>query len=112
MVGGKAFGRLLSCSCWVCSDAGKKINSRKRFIVTNILGLLLVACVMTASVQDRDGASHLVGPVPVHPIRFVFTEAGFAGRLVVRVERFVAMTVHIVCKPPGQGGRGDPSAVG
>jgi transposase len=37
-------------------DAGKKVNGRKRFIITDTLGLLLVVCVMAASVQDRDGA--------------------------------------------------------
>jgi transposase len=37
-------------------DAGKKINGRKRFIVTHTLGLLVVVCVMAASWQDRDGA--------------------------------------------------------
>ncbi|WP_239175779.1 transposase, partial [Actinoplanes cyaneus] len=37
-------------------DAGKKINGRKRFIVTDTLGLLVVVCVMSASWQDRDGA--------------------------------------------------------
>ncbi|WP_306370104.1 IS5 family transposase [Nocardiopsis sp. CC223A] len=35
-------------------DAGKKVNGRKRFIVTDTLGLLLVVCVMAASVQDHD----------------------------------------------------------
>src|SRR5699024_7856367 len=37
-------------------DAGKKVNGRKRFIVTDTSGLLLVVGVMAASVQDRDGA--------------------------------------------------------
>jgi hypothetical protein len=37
-------------------DAGKKINGRKRFIVTGTLGLLIVVVVLAASVQDRDGA--------------------------------------------------------
>jgi hypothetical protein len=36
--------------------AGKKINGRKRFIVTDTLGLLIVVVVLAASVQDRDGA--------------------------------------------------------
>jgi hypothetical protein len=36
-------------------DAGKKINGRKRFIVTS-LGLLIAVVVLAASVQDRDGA--------------------------------------------------------
>ena len=38
------------------NDAGKKVNGRKRFIVTDPLGLLIVVCVMAASWQDRDGA--------------------------------------------------------
>ena len=37
-------------------DAGKKINGRKRFIVTDTLGLLLTVVVLSAAVQDRDGA--------------------------------------------------------
>jgi hypothetical protein len=37
-------------------DAGKKVNGGQRFIITDTLGLLLVVCVMAASVQDRDGA--------------------------------------------------------
>src|SRR5512135_2017515 len=40
-------------------DAGKKVNGRKRFIVTDTLGLLLVVMVCTASVADRDGAKAL-----------------------------------------------------
>lgn len=36
-------------------DAGKKINGRKRHIVTDTLGLLIVALVTTAGLQDRDG---------------------------------------------------------
>ncbi|MEV0568440.1 transposase [Dactylosporangium sp. NPDC050588] len=37
-------------------DAGKKINGRKRFIVTDTPGVLIVVIVLAASVQDRDGA--------------------------------------------------------
>ena len=36
-------------------DAGKKVNGRKRHIVTDTIGLLLVVVVTAASVQDRDG---------------------------------------------------------
>jgi hypothetical protein len=36
-------------------DAGKKINGRKRFIVTDTIGLLIAVSVVAASVQDRDG---------------------------------------------------------
>lgn len=33
-------------------DAGKKINGKQRFIVTDTLGLLIVVVVLAASVQD------------------------------------------------------------
>ena len=37
-------------------DAGKKIQGRKRHILVDTMGLLLVVVVTAASVQDRDGA--------------------------------------------------------
>lgn len=37
-------------------DAGKKINGRKRHILTDTLGLLVAVVVHTADIQDRDGA--------------------------------------------------------
>lgn len=37
-------------------DAGKKVKGRKRFLVTDTLGLLVAIHVVAASVQDRDGA--------------------------------------------------------
>ena len=41
----------------VCGyDAGKETKGRKRHIVTDILGLLLVIVVHAANIQDRDGA--------------------------------------------------------
>jgi hypothetical protein len=51
-------------------DAGKKINGRKRFIVTDTLGLLIVVVVLAASVQDRDGANTiLLSAYLISPIR-------------------------------------------
>jgi hypothetical protein len=35
---------------------GKKVSGRKRHIIVDTLGLLLVVSVTAASVQDRDGA--------------------------------------------------------
>ncbi len=53
-------------------DAGKKINGRKRFIVTDTLGLLVVVCVMSAACQDRDGAkTTLLSTYLFTPIRHV-----------------------------------------
>jgi transposase len=58
-------------------DAGKKVNGRKRFIVTDTLGLLIAVSVVAASVQDRDGAKFaLLCTYLATPIRFVFADGG------------------------------------
>jgi transposase len=86
-------------------DAGKRINGRKRFIVTDTLGLLIVVVVTAASVQDRDGAkTTLLSMYLTVPVRFVFADAGFAGRLVDWAAAILRTTLHIVRKPEGQRG--------
>ncbi|GII94750.1 transposase [Sinosporangium siamense] len=86
-------------------DANKKINGRKRFIVTDTLGLLLAACAMAASVQDRDGAKTTrLSLYLMTPVRFVFADAGFAGALVGWTRRILSSTLHIVRKAPGRSG--------
>ena len=86
-------------------DAGKKVNGRKRFIVTDTLGLLVSVTVLAASWQDRDGAkTALLGIYLFTPIRYVFADQGFAGRLVEWAARTLGMVIDIVRKPEGQRG--------
>ncbi len=87
-------------------DAGKKVNGRKRFIVTDTLGLLITVTVCAASVQDRDGAKGaLLGLLlTTSRCRFVFADAGFAGRLVEWAQAVLHIIVEIVRKPAGQKG--------
>ena len=44
-------------------DAGKKVNGRKRHVVVDTMGLLLLVLITSASVQDRDGARTLLDRV-------------------------------------------------
>jgi transposase len=86
-------------------DAGKKVNGRKRFIVTDTLGLLLTVMVCTAGRQDRDGAKAvLLATYLTTPVRFVFADGAFAGRLLDWAQTILATTLHIVRKPAGQRG--------
>src|SRR5215213_8608014 len=86
-------------------DGGKKINGRKRFIVTDTLGLLLTVVVLTAGVQDRDGAKPVLLDTRLRTrVRFVFADGGFAGRLLDWAQTILATTLHIVRKPAGQQG--------
>jgi transposase len=86
-------------------DAGKKVGGRKRFIVTDTLGLLIVVCVMAASVQDRDGAKGtLLDLYQTIGVRYVLADGGFAGVLVGWCARILKLTLDIVRKPKGQKG--------
>jgi transposase len=87
-------------------DAGKKVNGRKRHIVTDTLGLLLVVAVTAASVQDRDGGGDVLRLVHrwFPSLRHVFADGGYAGRLVAKAKRYWNLTIEVVAKPPGQRG--------
>jgi transposase len=62
-------------------DAGKKINGRKRHILTDTAGHLVAAQVHAADIQDRDGAPHLLVAIRyLFPwLRHVFADGGYAG---------------------------------
>ncbi|MFI7223850.1 IS5 family transposase [Nonomuraea angiospora] len=86
-------------------DAGKKVNGRKRFIITDTTGLLITVAVMAASWQDRDGAkTALLSAYLTTPIRYVFADQGFAGRLVDWARETLRTTLEIVRKPADQRG--------
>ena len=65
-------------------DAGKKINGRKRHIVVDTIGLLLIVMVSAASVQDRDGGRGILGALhrALGSVRHVFADGGYRGQLV------------------------------
>lgn len=70
------------------------------------MGSLITVMVCAASVQDRDGAkSALLGTyLSARRCRFVFADAGFAGRLVEWAARVLRIFMHIVRKPEGRKG--------
>ncbi|WP_263108122.1 IS5 family transposase [Kitasatospora sp. DSM 101779] len=87
-------------------DAGKKIKGRKRFLVTDTLGLLVAVHVVAASIQDRDGARRpLLWARLDHPrIQKFWADQGFAGRLVDWTARILGRELDIVRKAPDQRG--------
>ncbi|WP_231406715.1 IS5 family transposase [Streptomyces sp. MC1] len=60
-------------------DAGKKINGRKRHLLTDTLGLLLAALVTPASTTDRDAARILLPAAKKHFRRLVRVEVRGGG---------------------------------
>lgn len=65
-------------------DAGKKINGRKRHILVDTMGLILMVVVHAASIQHRDGAKLVFDKIfHVFPkLHLIWADAGYAGLLV------------------------------
>jgi len=65
-------------------DAGKKVKGRKRHILVDTLGLLLKAKVLTADVQDRDGAQMLFSEIKeqMPRLRLIWADGGYRGKLI------------------------------
>jgi len=79
-------------------DAGKKVNGRKRHIVVDTLGLLLLVMVHRADIQDRDGACDLLQKLSelMTRLRLVWGDGGYVGFLVTWAKRAFNWTIEIV----------------
>jgi len=62
-------------------DAGKKIQGRKRHILMDTLGLIVIVVVTAASVQERDGAKRLFNSLTgsCKKIRRIWVGGGYRG---------------------------------
>ena len=60
------------------------MNGRKRHILVDTLGLLLAVVVTAASVQDRDGATDLLGCLghKLWRLRLIWADQAYAGDLI------------------------------
>jgi transposase len=85
-------------------DAGKKVNGRKRHIVVDTIGLLVVVLVTAASVQDRDGGLRILdrAKMAMPSIALVWADGGYAGKLIAWVKQHCQILLKIVRKPEGQ----------
>ncbi|MGW1092841.1 IS5 family transposase [Streptomyces sp. NPDC002596] len=80
-------------------DGGKLINGRKRHIVTDCLGLLLlVVAVTAANVGDREAATGLLTRLrELHrDICLVWADGGYTGALIDWAREKLALTVEVV----------------
>ena len=85
-------------------DAGKKVNGRKRHIVVDTIGLLIVVMVTTAAVQDRDGGRRVLdkAKTAMPSLALVWADGGYAGRAVAFAQQALRIVLQIVRKPRGQ----------
>jgi putative transposase len=87
-------------------DSAKQVKGRKRHIIVDTLGLLLLVSVTAASVQDSDeGQSVLIDLAHrFQRIRCVFADQGYKAWLVDWVGCWLSFVLEIVSKPPDQVG--------
>lgn len=79
-------------------DAGKKIKGRKRHILVDTMGLLLLVVVHVANVQDRDGARLLLDKAKgLFPrLRRIWADGGYAGKLIGWVQATCGWVLEII----------------
>ncbi len=65
-------------------DAGKKVNGRKRHIVVDTMGLLLIVLVTAASVQDKPGGklllTQLYQRLQLPRLQLIWADGGYRGQ--------------------------------
>ncbi len=79
-------------------DAGKKIKGRKRHILVDTMGLLLLVVVHAANVQDRDGAKLLLDKAKgLFPrLELIWADGGYAGKLIGWVQERCGWVLEII----------------
>lgn len=87
-------------------DGGKLINGRKRHIVTDCLGLLLVVAVTAANIGDREVATGLLARLRgLHrDICLVWADGGYTGALIGWAREKLDLTVEVVKRTDDQAG--------
>jgi putative transposase len=79
-------------------DGAKKVNGRKRHIVTDTLGLLLAVVVHEASLSDRASAATVLAALRARckKVKTVFADQGYTGKLIAIIKTNLRITLEIV----------------
>ncbi len=87
-------------------DAGKKVNGRKRHILADTLGLLLVLVAHPADIRDRDGLALVCRRVRRRfPwLRLVFADGGYPGETAACAAARGGLRLTTVTRDPGTRG--------
>ncbi|MFC5786787.1 IS5 family transposase [Streptomyces aureus] len=79
-------------------DGGKKINGRRRHVITDCLGLILMVLVTAADVTDRHAARAMLPHLRTRfrKITLVWADGGYTGALVGWAKEKLQLTLQIV----------------
>ena len=81
-------------------DGGKKINGRKRHIITDTMGLLLAVVVHAANVHDSKGATEVIALLKGRFERLVkiVADGGYRGELIEKTKTAFGWILEIVLR--------------
>lgn len=87
-------------------DAGKQVKGRKRFLVVDTLGLLLVVMVMSASRSEPSGGSDILEELHQKfiSVKKVWADSAYGGRLVEYAQQWYRFVLEIIRPAPDQQG--------
>ena len=90
-------------------DGAKQLCGRKRNLLVDTLGLVLLVAITAANVQDRDGARTLLSALSsrFRRLRVIWADGAYAGGLeqwVRGLRKWGRLRLEIVRKPEGQRG--------
>lgn len=87
-------------------DGGKRANGRKRHLITDSLGLLLLVSVTAANVADAVAADPLLRRLDreFQKIDVVHADLGYRGQLVIMVANELRFNLILASKPTGEKG--------
>ena len=87
-------------------DGGKRANGRKRHIVTDVLGLIILVAVTAANVHDAVAADPILRKLDnQYPsVELVHADLGYRGSLVDMVEQELCFDLNFSSKPEGMKG--------
>jgi putative transposase len=88
-------------------DPHKKVNGRKRHLLTDTLGFLIGVAVTPANVQDRDPAFPLIAAARHrgrHRLSRIWADSAYHGDWITRARHHYGITTEIVTRPEGMKG--------
>jgi putative transposase len=79
-------------------DAGKKVKGRKRHILVDTMGLLLIVLVHAANIQDRKRAKPVFNKAKqcFNRLHLIWADGGYAGKLIAWVLNTHGWVLEIV----------------
>jgi putative transposase len=87
-------------------DTGKQVKGRKRHLLVDTLGLIMLVFVTSASLQDRDGGADICDAAQQRfpNLKKIWADSAYRGELVDYVAHWCRFVLEIVTKPKGQRG--------